>query len=42
VLQAPISSMFRMELRPGSLTELHWYADGLASMRSFNLEPKLG
>lgn len=39
VLKAPMESMFRMELRPGSLTELHWYADGLASLRSFNLEP---
>jgi ribonuclease H / adenosylcobalamin/alpha-ribazole phosphatase len=42
VLQAPVESIFRMELRPGSLTELHWYADGLASLRSFNVEPSLG
>ncbi|TWD83132.1 putative phosphoglycerate mutase [Kribbella amoyensis] len=41
VLQAPMSSMFRMELRPATLTEIHWYADGLASLRSFNLQPGL-
>jgi ribonuclease H / adenosylcobalamin/alpha-ribazole phosphatase len=41
VLQAPMTSLFRMELRPASLTELHWYADGLASLRSFNLQPSL-
>ncbi|HWD77753.1 MAG TPA: bifunctional RNase H/acid phosphatase [Kribbella sp.] len=41
VLQAPMSSIFRMELRPATITEAHWYADGLASLRSFNLEPPL-
>jgi len=41
VLQAPMSALFRMELRPASITEIHWYADGLASMRSFNVEPSL-
>jgi probable phosphoglycerate mutase len=41
VLQAPMSSLFRMELRPATLTEIHWYADGLASLRSFNIEPSL-
>ena len=41
VLQAPMSSVFRMELRPATLTEMHWYADGLASLRSFNLQPSL-
>ncbi|HZX05264.1 bifunctional RNase H/acid phosphatase [Kribbella sp.] len=39
VLQAPMSSIFRMELRPATLTEAHWYADGLASLRSFNVDP---
>jgi probable phosphoglycerate mutase len=42
VLQAPMSSLFRMELRPATLTEIHWYADGLASLRSFNVQPSLG
>lgn len=42
VLQAPLSAVFRMELRPASVTELHWYADGLASLRSFNVQPALG
>jgi probable phosphoglycerate mutase len=41
VLQAPMSSLFRMELRPATLTEIHWYADGLPSLRSFNVEPSL-
>ena len=41
VLQAPMTSLFRMELRPASITEIHWYADGLASMKSFNLQPSL-
>lgn len=41
VLQAPMSSLFRMELRPATITEIHWYADGLASLRSFNTIPSL-
>jgi probable phosphoglycerate mutase len=41
VLQAPMSSLFRMELSPASITEIHWYADGLASLKSFNLRPSL-
>ncbi|WP_329475524.1 bifunctional RNase H/acid phosphatase [Kribbella sp. NBC_01484] len=41
VLQAPMSSLFRMELRPATLTEIHWYADDLASLRSFNVQPSL-
>jgi probable phosphoglycerate mutase len=41
VLQAPMSSLFRMELRPASITEIHWYADGLASLKSFNIQPSL-
>ncbi|ADB31663.1 Phosphoglycerate mutase [Kribbella flavida DSM 17836] len=41
VLQAPMASMFRMELKPATVTEIHWYADGLASLRSFNVQPSL-
>jgi broad specificity phosphatase PhoE/ribonuclease HI len=41
VLQAPMTSLFRMELRPASITEIHWYADGLASLKSFNIQPAL-
>ena len=41
VLQAPMASLFRMELRPASITEIHWYADGLASLKSFNIQPSL-
>ncbi|GAA1686704.1 bifunctional RNase H/acid phosphatase [Kribbella yunnanensis] len=39
VLQAPMASIFRMEMRPATLTEIHWYADGLASLKSFNVVP---
>ncbi|WP_328322107.1 bifunctional RNase H/acid phosphatase [Kribbella sp. NBC_00382] len=39
VLQAPMNSLFRMELAPATLTEIHWYADGLASLKSFNVQP---
>jgi probable phosphoglycerate mutase len=39
VLQAPMNSLFRMELAPATLTEIHWYADGLASLKSFNVNP---
>ncbi len=42
VLQAPIGSIFRMELLPASVTEVQWYADGLASLRGFNTRPSLG
>ena len=35
-LEAPIAALFRMELTPASLTELAWYADGKASLRSYN------
>ncbi|NEA33490.1 bifunctional RNase H/acid phosphatase [Streptomyces sp. SID13031] len=41
VLQAPMNSVFRMELAPATLTEIHWYADGLASLKSFNVQPAL-
>ena len=41
VLQAPMTSLFRMELRPATITEIHWYADGLASLKSFNIQPAL-
>lgn len=42
VLDAPLEAIFRMELRPGSVTEAHWYADGPASLRGFNIEPGRG
>jgi probable phosphoglycerate mutase len=40
-LQAPMTSLFRMELKSASITEIHWYADGLASLKGFNLQPSL-
>ncbi|MGC4941995.1 bifunctional RNase H/acid phosphatase [Kribbella sp. DT2] len=41
VLQAPMASLFRMELKPATVTEINWYADGLASLRGFNVVPPL-
>jgi ribonuclease H / adenosylcobalamin/alpha-ribazole phosphatase len=35
-LGAPAASLYRMELSPASLTEIQWYSNGFASMRSFN------
>jgi ribonuclease H / adenosylcobalamin/alpha-ribazole phosphatase len=35
-LGAPSSALYRMELDPASLTTMHWFADGNASMRAFN------
>jgi ribonuclease H / adenosylcobalamin/alpha-ribazole phosphatase len=40
-LQAPLSVVFRMELAPASISEIHWYADGLASLRSFSVATHL-
>ena len=38
-LDVPARTVFRMELQPGATTELQWYADGLASLRSFGVVP---
>lgn len=38
-LDVPARTVFRMELPPGATTELQWYADGLASLRSFGVVP---
>ncbi|MDQ4084521.1 MAG: bifunctional RNase H/acid phosphatase [Actinomycetota bacterium] len=38
-LGAPLSAIHRMELAPGSVTEIAWYADGHPSLRRFNLVP---
>jgi probable phosphoglycerate mutase len=35
-LEAPPVSLLRMELSSASVTEIHWYANGTASLRSFN------
>jgi len=35
-LGAPSSSLYRMELSAASLTEIQWYSNGFASLRSFN------
>jgi broad specificity phosphatase PhoE/ribonuclease HI len=35
-LGAPATSLYRMELSPASLTEIQWYSNGIASLRSFN------
>lgn len=39
VLDAPMQSIYRMELPPASLTEVRWYADGTPSLRQFALRP---
>lgn len=36
VLGAPMSALYRMELSPASVTEIHWYAGGTASLRRFS------
>jgi probable phosphoglycerate mutase len=38
-LDAPLESLFRMELAPASVTVISWYPDGQASMRMFNGRP---
>jgi ribonuclease H / adenosylcobalamin/alpha-ribazole phosphatase len=38
-LGAPLSAIYKMELAPGSVTEVAWYADGHPSLRRFNLVP---
>jgi ribonuclease H / adenosylcobalamin/alpha-ribazole phosphatase len=38
-LGAPLDAIYRMELGPGSLTEIAWYPDGHPSLRRFNLQP---
>ncbi|MDX6234169.1 MAG: ribonuclease / adenosylcobalamin/alpha-ribazole phosphatase [Nocardioidaceae bacterium] len=35
-LGAPTTALYRMELSPASLTEIQWYSNGNASLRSFN------
>ena len=35
-LGAPAPALYRMELSPASLTEIQWYGNGNASLRSFN------
>jgi broad specificity phosphatase PhoE/ribonuclease HI len=38
-LDAPMSSMFKMELAPASLTTISWWPDGASSMRGFSVTP---
>lgn len=38
-LDVPLSTVYRMYLAPASLSTLDWYADGRASMQTFNLTP---
>jgi probable phosphoglycerate mutase len=38
-LDAPLDSLFRMELAPASVTVISWYPDGQASLRMFNGRP---
>ncbi|MEQ7126236.1 bifunctional RNase H/acid phosphatase [Actinopolymorpha sp. B11F2] len=36
-LDVPLRAVFRMELPPGSRSEVRWYADGMASLRSYGV-----
>lgn len=36
---APISSIYKMELSPASITTVTWWPDGNASLRNFNIVP---
>ena len=38
-LDAPLESLFRMELAPASVTVISWFQDGTASLRMFNARP---
>jgi len=38
-LDAPLESLFRMELAPASVTVVSWFPDGQSSMRMFNGRP---
>lgn len=38
-LDVPTQVLFRMELAPASISEVHWYPDGAASLRSFSVPP---
>ena len=35
-VNAPLESVYRMELRPGSISSMMWFADGNASLTSFS------
>ena len=39
VLQSPVTSLFRAEVAPGSVTVLAWYADGTPVVRLLNGQP---
>lgn len=41
-LNAPPNALFRMEVRPASLSTLQWFGDGHASLRTFNETAHLG
>lgn len=38
-LDAPMQSIYRMELAPASISTISWWPDGNASMRNFSLVP---
>ncbi|CAN5154510.1 bifunctional RNase H/acid phosphatase [soil metagenome] len=39
VLEAPMRSIYRMELAPASITTIQWWADGTPSLRTFSFVP---
>jgi broad specificity phosphatase PhoE len=38
-LGAPVTSVYRMELTPASITTIQWWPDGPTSLRNFNHVP---
>jgi broad specificity phosphatase PhoE len=38
-LGAPLQAMYRMEMRPASLTVVQWYPDGTPSLRQYGTTP---
>jgi ribonuclease H / adenosylcobalamin/alpha-ribazole phosphatase len=38
-LGAPADALFRMDVAPGSISEIEWYSDGLSSLRAFSVQP---
>ena len=39
-LDAPMRSIYKMELAPASITTIQWWPDGTPSLRNFSLLPE--
>jgi probable phosphoglycerate mutase len=38
-LDAPMRSIYKMELAPASITTIQWWPDGTPSLRNFSVVP---